>query len=369
MAEKYRVCVIGSTGRGNYGHGLDQVWLNLPNTGIVAVADDNEQGLAAAVKRLGNPNGYDDYRKMLESEKPDIVSVCPRWLDQHRDMTVAAAESGTKGIYQEKPLCRTLREADEMVSACEKNNVKVAVSHQTRYSPILQQVRELLEDGKIGRILEFRIMGKEDHRGGGEDLWVLGTHVFDLTHHLGGYPEWCHGFARQEGREVTKKEVKPGNEGIGPLAGDHVCAMYGMPNEVTAYFKSIRNARGNPNRFGLMIYGSEGIVTMNTGYLPAASWLPDGSWTPARSGKRWIPISSQGPGKPEVLKDGGLHAGNLLACQDLIAAIEEDRDPESSIQEAIVPTEMIVALFESHRQGRPVSFPLKNRDNPLAMLN
>ena len=148
--------MIGSTGRGNYGHGLDTVWREFPNTEVVAVADDNAGGLAKAVKRLGNPRGYADYRTMLEKETFDFVSICPRWLDQHRDMLVAAAESGVRGIYEEKPLCRTLREADEMVTACERNNVKCAVSHQTRYSPILDQVEQLIADGRIGRLLEFQ---------------------------------------------------------------------------------------------------------------------------------------------------------------------------------------------------------------------
>ena len=41
---------------------------------------------------------------------PDLVAVAPRWLDQHRDMVIAAAERGVRGIYLEKPMCRTLEE-------------------------------------------------------------------------------------------------------------------------------------------------------------------------------------------------------------------------------------------------------------------
>jgi predicted dehydrogenase len=114
---KYRAAVVGHTGRGDYGHGLDRVWLDVPDTTIVAVADADPQGLAAAVKRLGGPKGFADYRRMLDEVKPDLVSICPRWLDEHRDMVVAAAERGVRGIYMEKPMCRTLAEADQMVAA------------------------------------------------------------------------------------------------------------------------------------------------------------------------------------------------------------------------------------------------------------
>ena len=66
---KYRVAVIGRTGKGNYGHGLDTVWLKCPKAEIVAVADENEAGRAAAAKRLGAKNAYADYRQMLDEMK------------------------------------------------------------------------------------------------------------------------------------------------------------------------------------------------------------------------------------------------------------------------------------------------------------
>jgi len=368
MAKRYRVAVIGHTGRGNYGHGIDRVWLEVPQTEIVAVADASPSGLKAAVKRLKAPKGYADYRKMLEETKPDLVAVCPRHLDQHHDMVLAAAASGAKGIYCEKPLCRTLAEADAMVAACEKHKVKMAVSHQTRYSPRLKVVRELIEQGRIGRALEFRGRGKEDRRGGGEDLWVLGTHVFDLIHALGGAPQWCFATVRQGGRPIRKEDVRPGNEGIGPLAGDEVHALYRLKGGAVATFDSTRNAGGRPTRFGLVIQGSKGVIEMHTGYLPYVGLLEDSSWSPGQTGKKWVPVTSAGVGKPEPLKDTGLHGGNVLAVRDLLAAIEGDTQPYSSVHAARTAVEMIVACFESQRIGGPVSFPLKTRENPLTLL-
>ncbi len=368
MAKTYRVAVIGHTGRGNYGHGLDKVWREVPQTEIVAVADADAKGLEQAVKRLKAPKGYADYRKMLDEVKPDLVAVCPRHLDQHHDMVVAAAASGAKGLYCEKPLCRTLAEADAMVAACERANVKVAVSHQTRYSPRLKVVRELLAEGRIGRVLEFRGRGKEDGRGGGEDLWVLGTHVLDLIHALGGAPQWCFATVRQEGRPIRKEHVKPGNEGIGPLAGDEVHALYRLAGGAVATFDSTRSAGGRPTRFGFSIYGSKGVIEMRHGYLPWVGLLEDSAWSPGQTGKKGVPVTSAGVGKPETLKDTGLHGGNVLAVRDLLAAIEGDEQPYSSIHAARTAVEMIVACFESQRVGGPVALPLKTRENPLTLL-
>ena len=64
--------VIGHTGRGNYGHGLDTVWQKLPDTEIEAVADAHVNGLANARKRLQVPQGFADYREMLRKVKLDI---------------------------------------------------------------------------------------------------------------------------------------------------------------------------------------------------------------------------------------------------------------------------------------------------------
>src|SRR5688572_23551323 len=76
-AKKLRVGIIGHTGRGNYGHGLDVVWLKIPETEIVAIADPDSAGLEAAKKKLSCADGFADYRAMLTSARPDIVVVGP----------------------------------------------------------------------------------------------------------------------------------------------------------------------------------------------------------------------------------------------------------------------------------------------------
>ena len=61
----------------------------------------------------------------------------------HRDIVVEAAGRGIH-MYLEKPLCRTLAEADEMVAACERTHAKLAIAHTTRHSPRIPVVQEML---------------------------------------------------------------------------------------------------------------------------------------------------------------------------------------------------------------------------------
>ena len=368
MPSKYRVAVIGRSGKGNYGHHVDTVWLKVPNAEIVSVADDDAKGLVAAAKRLNVAKAYADYREMLDKEKPDIVAICQRWIDQHGEMALAAAERGIH-IFMEKPFCRTLAEADKIVEACERTHAKLALAHPTRYSPTIPTLRKLIADGEIGQVLELRGRGKEDHRGGGEDLWVLGSHIMDMILGLGYTPEWCFANVLVGGEPVTAKHVAPGNEGIGSLAGDAVRAMFGLKEGVTASFGSYRNARGNPSRFGLRVYGSQGIIEMFEGVLPPAFILKDPGWASGRSTNiHWQKISSAGIAKSEPLSDEKYQDRQLVAVENLLSCIESQEEPACGVYEGRKIVEMIAAIFESHRVSAPVRFPLENRENPLDRL-
>ena len=353
----YRVAVIGRTGRGNYGHGLDVVWRQIANAQIVAVADENEAGRIAAQKRLGAKNAYADYRDMLKKERPQIVSVADRHLDQHRDMVNACAEAGAN-IFLEKPMCRTLAEADEMVAACERHHVKLAIAHQTRYSPRLQRIKEMIAAGQLGDILELRGRGKEDSRAGGQDLMVLGTHILDLMRFVAGEARWCLARVGIAGKErvtpITKADVREGGEGMGPVAGDHIVAEYGFDKGIVGHFATQKVTRrpGEQDRFGLAIFGTRGVIQLTTGSLPAAYFLADPGWFPGRCRAAWQEITSAGIGKPETLKDGGLGQGNVWIVRDLVEAIERDRQPKGSMYDARGALEMIMAVYDSQRQGR-----------------
>jgi len=364
---RYKVAVIGRTGRGNYGHGLDIVWKDIDQAEIVAVADEDSKGRAAAAKRLNTSRAYADYREMLEKERPQIVSVAPRWLDCHRDMVLACAEFGCH-VFLEKPMCQTLEQADEMIAAFEKRNLKLAIAHQTRYSPSLRHVRRILAEGVLGDIVELRGRGKEDRRGGGEDLMVLGTHVMDLMRFFAGDPKWCFAHVKDGGKPVTRSEVRDGAEGIGPLAGDEIHATYSFKSTKTGYFSTHRARHGAAKRFGLQLFCTKGILTMTTGALPDIWFVEDPSWQPGQSRAKWKRVTSAGIDKPETLVDRSHALGNRLIALDLIRAIETDTQPKGSMYDGRAALEMILAVYESHRLGAPVDLPLKNRQHPLIHL-
>lgn len=366
------VGVIGDTDRGGYGHGLDTVWLGLPGTKIVGVSDPVEAGRTKAVERLNltPENAFADYREMLAKTKPELVAVCPRHVDQHHDMILAAIDAGARGLYVEKPFCRDLLEADAIVAACEKSGARLALAHRNRYHPVLPVVTKLIEDGTIGQLLEIRARGKEDARGGALDLWVLGSHVLNLCHYFGGAPLACSATVKQGGHPLVKSDLKQGAEGIGLLGGDEIHARFEMEKGFPVFFDSLANAGTKEAGFGLQLIGTEGIIDLRGDAEPLAHLLPGSPFRPVPEPRAWVPITTAGVGKPEPIGNirtlvGGHHGPGL----DLIAAIDEKRDPLCSDQDGRTVLEMTMAIFESHRNnGAKIGMPLVDRSNPLGRL-
>lgn len=371
-AETYRVAIIGHTGRGNYGHGLDTLWQRVPRTTLVAVADPDDAGRAKELRKLGlePSSGYRDYQNMLSVVRPDLVAVCPRHLDQHHAMILASIRAGAKGIYVEKPFVRSPHEADEVLSACEKFGGKVAVAHRNRYHPVMKTVAEMMKDGTIGRVLEIRARGKGDRRGGGEDLWVLGSHIMNMIHFLAGKPRSCSAVVLQEGRRIKASDVHEGAEGLGPLAGNEVHARFLMEDGLVAYFDSIANDQTANHGFGLQVIGSKARIAIHADLDPLAHLIPGNPFEPQTDAAGWIPITTGGVGVVEPDPDG-IHRvqHHDAAAMDLIESIEAGRQPLCDASEAAVTVEMICSVFESHRLGgRAVSLPMTERSHPLTRM-
>ena len=364
-----KVGIIGSTGRGNYGHGLDVAWKNISGAGVVAVADDNSRGRESALKRLNCKKGYEDYREMLKVEKPDFISICPRYVDQRVPMIEAACESGVRGIYVEKPFARSMAECDRIQKACESARVKVAVAHRNRYHPALPVVRRLIREGAIGKVIALRGRGKEDHRGGGEDLWVLGTHVLDLVNAIAGDPLSCSAELRIQGRLVEKSDIKPGNEGLGPLAGDEVHARWKMKNGWTSTFDSIRGHGIKTANFGLQIIGNEGVIDLRCDREPLAHFREGSPWLLDRKTEPWLSISSVGIGKSETIPISQTVKNHKSALINLIESVEKNRSPLCGLEEGISTVRFVQSVFASHvENGKIVRFPLKFRKHSLSAL-
>ena len=357
--KSYRACVIGHTGRGNYGHDLDLSFRRLSRVTLTAVADPDEKGRAEAVRRTGAARGYADWREMIRTEKPDIVAICPRYVEHRLEMVTAAAEAGAH-TFVEKPIALSLEEADAMLAVADRHRTKMVVSHSIRLHPTVLHAKKLVDDGLIGDLLEVRTRGKEDHRAGGEDLMVHGPHVFGLMRLFAGDALWCSGRITAEGREITAEDRRAATEPVGFVAGDAVRAEYAFPGGRQGFHASLKAAPPVSERFQVALHGSKGVIVIHISFDPAAFYLPDPLWSPAKSGVAWRPLPGLEPAEP--LKSEG--CARRIA-EDLIRMVETGAPSGVSGAEGRAALEMAHAVYASHLKGARVPLPLKDRKHPL----
>ncbi len=117
---------------------------------VVGVSDVAPAALARALDRVPGARGFRDYREMLETLRPDVVSICT-WPQTHADVVRAAVDAGVRGILCEKPLALTMAEVDEMVRLCREAGVRLAGGHQLRFHRAFVEAARLVRSGVIGQ--------------------------------------------------------------------------------------------------------------------------------------------------------------------------------------------------------------------------
>ncbi len=363
------------------GHGLHVAFNGLPNVEMVGLFDSASSDLNAIMAVTGARRHYRDYVRMLDAEKPDIVVLCSRHPNDHFAQIEAAARRGVH-IYCEKPMTVSLEEADAILELVKKSNIKLCMAHPARYDAGFLQMKRMVEAGEIGRPLTIHGRGKCDHRGGGEDLMTLGTHILDLQTFFFGEPQSVWAEVKQDGKPIRPGAACQTVEPIGPTAGDEVFACFGFPGGVRGLFES-RRSLVDPTKqdtpMGIAVIGTEGTLSMRFDDMKDAALRisrrplpPDVAAcfeqvevTDARSIPGAAPLDDTLRGSHAPRARMFLQSNRYAVC-DLMQSIEDDRQPVASMSIARLALEMIYAIYASQLAGRVVSFPLTDRTHPLA---
>ena len=359
-AAQYKAAIIGRTGGGDYGHGFDTIFNDLNNVSVEAIADADPTGLKRAAERSQAKRSYADFREMLRTERPQIVCIAPRQPDCHKEMALAAIEVGAHCII-EKPFTEHLQDADEILEAARARRTHIVVGHKNRYNQLFTRMQRLLAEGFFGDVLEMRVQGKQDQRAGGEDLIVLGTHDFDTMRFFFGDPISCSATVTAKGKPITKADIHKGREPM-LVAGDTVRARFDFPKGIVATWQSIA-APGDWNlpprgaeRWGFHIFGTKRILAYYSGSQPLFYDSPFLGHKTVTSD--WKPL-------PEPKDSSHVPPHQTHLARDLIHAMETGEKPLCNGDDGKWTIEMVSAVYESQRSASIVTFPLKNRRNPL----
>jgi predicted dehydrogenase len=380
-AKQWKVAVVQDTSKkGLGGHGLDTAFRCLPNVEVVAQVDSNEKDIAKRMAVSKAKRHYPTLSAMFEKEKPDIAVLTSRLPNEHLEQIRYIAERGCH-IYCEKPLAVSLEEADEIICIIEKHKIKLAVAHPRRYDLGYQTMKKLMESGKIGIPRTIQGWAKSDHRGGGEDMLVLGSHILDLFVFMFGLPESVSAEVFVDGKPFEKQELTKTVEPIGPTAGDEIFAAFRFSGGVHGIFESKRNLYTKKDfPMGISIIGTKGILSRhfsdahpepqplrynNVPCSPASvSFAEEIPLKEERIISGAVPLTECFAEK-EIVLGAAFGTARRFAVWDLMQAVQEDRQPLCSAYDARTVLEMIYGIYVSHIHKTPVEFPLKDRSHPL----
>src|SRR5919109_1109570 len=162
---------------------------------LKAVAARNEDRVKKFAANWGYEGYETDWRKLIERQDIDVIDIASP-NDTHRDIAIAAARAG-KMVMCEKPLGRNAAEAEAMVAAVESAGVPNTVWYNYRRVPAVTMIKQLIDEGKLGRIFHYRAKFLQDWTiskdlpQGGEGLWRLDVPVAGsrgtgdlLAHHI-----------------------------------------------------------------------------------------------------------------------------------------------------------------------------------------
>ena len=177
---------VGVVGVGTMGINHLRVFSQLPNVDLIAIADLNRKTLNS-VSTLYNVNVYVDYKKMLEQEDIDAVTVAvPTKLhfDVARDIIARKIN-----LLVEKPLASSVRECELLIEQAKKYHIILGVGHVERFNPVITELRKHLINQKLGRIFQITIrrLGPFPQRVTDVGVFLdLATHDLDIMNYLTG---------------------------------------------------------------------------------------------------------------------------------------------------------------------------------------
>ena len=168
---KYRVAIIGC---GRMGQIYAEAYTTYPDTEIVAIVDANAQRREVLGTRFGVAALYRDVEALLADIVPDIVAVVTP-TKYMKDVIIACAEAGVKGISTEKPIAARLQDADAMVEACSERGVVFAGGNLQRAMNEVQEAASRLHNGEFGNIRGASVhgFGGEISGGGCQHISIL----------------------------------------------------------------------------------------------------------------------------------------------------------------------------------------------------
>ena len=312
MSRPYRFAVIGT---GFFAQNHLNAWAEIPEVELVAVCDIDADRVNAAAATFGG-RAYTDAVELFANEELDFVDIATT-PPTHRMMVELAAAHGVAPICQ-KPLAWDMDDAKAMVRACADRDLPFMVHENFRFQHPMRRIKQLLDDGAIGRPFFGRISFRTAHDVYSAQPWLVDSermiivdvavHLFDLATCFVGEPRTLF---------TDALTVNP------RIAGEDVATVLMHMDDATCIVDASYETRSDHNTYPqtfVVLEGTEGTITLGPDYhLQVVSRgtvreedlvIPDHGWTSEPWNaiqdsvytiqRHWIDCLTDGPGAGDI---------------------------------------------------------------------
>jgi predicted dehydrogenase len=326
---------------------------SVPGAEVVAVASATEEHARGFAERHGLRRWFTDYRKMYELPDLDLVVLgLPNNL--HCDATLAAAGAG-KHVVCEKPLCLSLAEADRMIEACRRANVKLMYAEELCFTPKYVRLKQLIDEGALGRVHLLKQAEKHDgphagwfwdvERSGGGVAMDMGCHAIEFFRWLLGGRDG--GKARVESVYADMGTYVHGDKTRGDDCTTLVLKMEGGATAVAE--ESWDKPGGMDDR--AEVYGSEGVAY-------ADLLRGNAIHTYSRRGYGYaVEKAGATQGWSFTIYEEAWNYGFPQEMAHFVACVRDDRRPLCTGEDGRAVLEVLFAAYASAAQGRRIELP------------
>ncbi len=352
MTDTLRYALIGC-GRIAPNH-IAAVLNNADQLTLAAVCDLVPEHMEAVLAQVppqmrGQVKRYTDYRQMLADIRPQLVAVATESGD-HAKIGMDCLRAGANVII-EKPIALSLRDTQALMDTAKEHNVKLCACHQNRFNKSIQKIRSAVEEGRFGKMLH----------GAAHIRWNRGKNYYEQAPWRG---TWA-----QDGGALMNQCI----HNIDLLRW----MMGGEVAEVMAYTDNLQHPYIEAEDLGLAVVkftnGAYGLIEGTTNIYPQnleeTLYLFGQNGTVKAGGKSVNSIEEwafrDGIGDPEAVKKEFCENppnvygfGHTPLYADMVQAIKDNREPYVSAAEGLKTLELVLAIYQSAAEHRPVKLPL-----------
>jgi len=311
---------------------------SMDNVSVVAVCDINTDRAEALINKFGfDAVIYDDYIKMLDEVKPDVLHVCtPHYL--HAEMAIAALKRNIN-VLLEKPVCITLEQAEALKRAEAESNAKICISFQNRFLKRNKMAYELVKSGQAGKPQYVK----------GNVLWHRDAPYYTDSH-------W-RGFMATEGGGVMI------NQAIHTL--DLMLWICGFPEKLTAmtanyHLQGVIDVEDTASAYFTFADGLKGMF-----YATTANYTDEPISLEIKCEKMLITLTNddiyidgvkQNVTESLLLENGKTYwgVGHRMLFNDFYERIESNKPMPIGVDEASMSLKILLAMYQS--QGKEITF-------------